>query len=320
MPRNLPIGNGSLLVAFDGQYRLADFYYPRVGMENHAAGRFRFGVWADDALHATDEPPWQRTLEYLRDTLVTDVQLQNDAIELRIRCYDTVDPDCVGYLRKIVVRKASARKRVTSSVSTTTSRCTETGSATTVMFDRLGRDSAVQGERRCILVNQRRRRSRVRCEAHAAAGEGRGPMPPTELCSMTAIAQGAVDATIAIPLHSRGTAADRVLLDLRGPHGCGSTGLDEVSGRGGGPSARAQWIAWYTWVNKPGMDLADLPDEIIDFYRRCYWWWPRKRPQRCGARGGTNPTSCGAITIILVYVDARRRIVCAAMDRAGFLN
>src|SRR5690349_21731228 len=104
MPRNLPIGNGSLLVAFDSQYRLADFYFPRVGMENHAAGKFCFGVWTDGALHATDEAPWHRTLEYLRDTLVTDVQLQHETIGLRIRCYDTVDPDSNIYLRKIVVR------------------------------------------------------------------------------------------------------------------------------------------------------------------------------------------------------------------------
>ena len=34
MPRDLPIGNGTMLVAFDSHYRLSDFYYPRVGMEN----------------------------------------------------------------------------------------------------------------------------------------------------------------------------------------------------------------------------------------------------------------------------------------------
>ena len=37
MPRELCIGNGSLLIAFDSQYRVADFYFPHVGMENHAA-------------------------------------------------------------------------------------------------------------------------------------------------------------------------------------------------------------------------------------------------------------------------------------------
>ena len=77
MPRDLPIGNGSLLVAFDSQYRLADFYFPRVGMENQVGAKFRLGVFCDGALHSTDADAWQRTLDYLRDTLVTDVQLQN---------------------------------------------------------------------------------------------------------------------------------------------------------------------------------------------------------------------------------------------------
>ena len=31
MPRDLAIGDGSLLVAFDAQYRLADFHFPHVG-------------------------------------------------------------------------------------------------------------------------------------------------------------------------------------------------------------------------------------------------------------------------------------------------
>ena len=69
MPRDLPVGNGSLLVAFDSSYRLADFYFPHVGMENQAASRFRMGVWCDGALHpCDDETRWQLSLEYLRDT------------------------------------------------------------------------------------------------------------------------------------------------------------------------------------------------------------------------------------------------------------
>ncbi len=38
MPRDLPIGNGTLLAAFDFDYRIRDFYFPRVGKENHALG------------------------------------------------------------------------------------------------------------------------------------------------------------------------------------------------------------------------------------------------------------------------------------------
>src|SRR5256885_4803523 len=111
MPRDLVIGNGSLLIGFDSQYRLADFYFPHVGMENHVASRFRFGVWSDGALHWVDEAPWRRQLAYLRDTLVTDVTCENAEMGLRLRCYDTVDVDRDAYVRKIVVRNQRDEKR-----------------------------------------------------------------------------------------------------------------------------------------------------------------------------------------------------------------
>src|SRR5687768_11320460 len=86
MPRDLPIGNGSMLIAFDSHYRLADFFFPHVEMENHAAARFRFGVWADESLHWIEDQNWKRSLTYLRDTLVTDVTCDNDTLGLKLRC------------------------------------------------------------------------------------------------------------------------------------------------------------------------------------------------------------------------------------------
>jgi GH15 family glucan-1,4-alpha-glucosidase len=47
MPRDIPVGNGNLLVCFDQEYRIRDLYFPHVGQENHLSGQFcRFGVWA----------------------------------------------------------------------------------------------------------------------------------------------------------------------------------------------------------------------------------------------------------------------------------
>ena len=49
MPRDIPVGNGSLLVNFDAHYQLRDIYWPYVGQENHTAGApCRFGVWVDN--------------------------------------------------------------------------------------------------------------------------------------------------------------------------------------------------------------------------------------------------------------------------------
>ena len=35
MPRDIPVGNGRLLVNFDDRYQIRDVYFPRVGQENH---------------------------------------------------------------------------------------------------------------------------------------------------------------------------------------------------------------------------------------------------------------------------------------------
>ena len=56
MPRDLPLGNGSLLVAFDQSYQIRDLYWPHVGQENHALGHpFRTGVWADGQFRWFDD-------------------------------------------------------------------------------------------------------------------------------------------------------------------------------------------------------------------------------------------------------------------------
>ena len=45
--RDIPVGNGHLLVNFDDKYQIRDIYFPHVGQENHTEGfPFRFGVWA----------------------------------------------------------------------------------------------------------------------------------------------------------------------------------------------------------------------------------------------------------------------------------
>ena len=51
MPRDLPVGNGSLLVNFDHTGQIRDIYWPHVGQENHTSGRVgRMGVWVDNRL------------------------------------------------------------------------------------------------------------------------------------------------------------------------------------------------------------------------------------------------------------------------------
>ena len=111
MPRDIPIGNGNLLVTHDQSYVLRDIYYPFVGRENHTDGHgFRFGVWADGKLDWVDGG-WKFNLGYVPESLVTHVQGTNDSLQVKLLCNDVVDYRENIYLKKMVLRNLAGRVR-----------------------------------------------------------------------------------------------------------------------------------------------------------------------------------------------------------------
>jgi glucoamylase len=111
MPRDIPVGNGSLLIAFDKDYVLRELYFPHVGLEDHTLGHpFRFAIWAD---HQFSEmgPEWQKDMRYFDDTLITQVKAVNARLGLELTCYDFVDFHLNIYLRKIVVKNLKQENR-----------------------------------------------------------------------------------------------------------------------------------------------------------------------------------------------------------------
>src|SRR3954469_9208601 len=120
MPRDIPVGNGRLLVTFDHRYQIRDIYFPRVGQENHAgAGPCRFGVYTDlpgrsggngspkHALAWTNDAGWVIRQRYLRDTLTTSVALDHREMKIAMYCNDVVD-----FHRNILVRKVKIKNLV----------------------------------------------------------------------------------------------------------------------------------------------------------------------------------------------------------------
>ena len=112
MPRDIPVGNGNLLIAFDADYQIRDLYFPYVGQENHAGwGPCRFGVWTGDRLAWTSDDGWTRSLQYLPETLATDVRLEHADLGVRLACSDVVDFNRNVYLRKIEVTNTAGERR-----------------------------------------------------------------------------------------------------------------------------------------------------------------------------------------------------------------
>ena len=113
MSRDLPIGNGSLLVNFDRNYQLRDIYYPRIGQENHTSGEpCRFGIWVDGRFSWLDDPARLRSLVYLPDTLVTNVTLRHPDLTLSLTFNDTVDLGRDMLLRRVTVHNEGPEREV----------------------------------------------------------------------------------------------------------------------------------------------------------------------------------------------------------------
>src|SRR5882757_9496241 len=118
MPRDIPVGNGQLLVTFDQQYQIRDLFFPHVGQENHAgAGPCRFGVYADvpgkhrgQLFWMTDG--WVIRQRYLRDTLTTSVSLDHRDLKLALYCNDVVDFHRPIYARKIKIKNLAGYDRL----------------------------------------------------------------------------------------------------------------------------------------------------------------------------------------------------------------
>ncbi|MEM1185745.1 MAG: glycoside hydrolase family 15 protein [Planctomycetota bacterium] len=112
MPRDIPVGNGDLLITFDEKYRVRDLYYPQVGRHNHTQGHVQhFGVWADGEFAWVADEGWTRDLRYKDGTLMTEVTLRHEELGLEIVCNDAVDFHEPVYFRRSTVRDLLGRKR-----------------------------------------------------------------------------------------------------------------------------------------------------------------------------------------------------------------
>ena len=111
MPRDIPLGNGKLLVTFDRYYQIRDIYFPHVGKENQTVGHpSRFGVWVDGQLSWLG-PDWQISLKYRDGTMVSQVEAYHPGLQVRLVCSDAVDFYEPVYVRKIIVRNLADRER-----------------------------------------------------------------------------------------------------------------------------------------------------------------------------------------------------------------
>ncbi len=276
MPRDLPVGNGSLLIAFDRFYRLRDLYYPNVGRHHHTAGHpQKFGVWADGEFAWIDEAGWERELRYRTDTLVTEVRLVHKGLGLELTCNDAVDFHEAVYFRRCVVRDLKGKPRDVRVFYHIDLSIKGSAVGDTANYDPQTNSVVLYKEDAYFLINA--------CDQHKCGidhwaigtkriGDAEGTWRDAEdgQLGRNAISQGSVDATVGFNLQIQPNDEAYVISWIA----CGET-YDDVKrlNKRIWEKSPDRLVArteayWRLWARKEPLNTTPLPENIRDaFYR-----------------------------------------------------
>lgn len=108
MARPIVLSNGELHVGINNFGLVHDFYYPYVGLENHAAGeglRHHVGVWVDGSMSWLDNnaKDWQISFSYPHRGLVGHISAVNETLGVILEFDDAVDAHMNVFYRNIHV-------------------------------------------------------------------------------------------------------------------------------------------------------------------------------------------------------------------------
>lgn len=271
--RDIPVGNGQLLVNFDSDYQIRDIYFPHVGQENHTEGfPFRFGVWADGKFSWTFADGWKRSLKYLPDTLVTDVRLENEHLGIALECNDTVASHENIFLRRVrVTDLRSNGERSIRIFFHHDFRIYENKIGDTAFFEPLTRSIVHYKKHRYFLINTQPP-FQLFATGRKAFRDKEGTWRDAEDGELGggAITEGSVDSTIGVEFGlDSGSTQDLFYWIAAG------TSRDEVVRMNRVVLERRpeEFVAytqnyWRAWVNKNDTDLSGLSSELAGQYKR----------------------------------------------------
>ena len=270
--RDIPVGNGSLLVTFDEKYQIRDVYFPHVGQENHTEGYpFRFGVWADGEFSWISGDDWKRELRYQKETLVTDVRLISERLGLEIVSRDTVASHENIFLRCVRVSNLRDAARDVRVFLHHDFRISENKVGDTAFYD---------PETFALVHYKRDRYFLINTEPHFDAfvtgrkdfrdQEGTWRDAEDGVLQGGAITEGSVDSTVGIHLNLKAQETrDFFYWIAAGKSHAEVAALNDLV-KEQTPNKYLAYTEnyWRVWVNKNDIDFADLPPEIVELFKR----------------------------------------------------
>lgn len=271
--RDIPVGNGSFLVTFDDKYHIRDIYFPHVGQENHTEGfPFRFGVWTDGRFSWLFGDEWSRRLRYLPETLVTDVELENVDLGLRINCNDTVASHDNIFLRRVRVTNLVSEQREVRIFLHHDFRIYENNVGDTAYFDPETRSLIHYKKHRYFLINTQPSFDSF-ATGRKAFRDQEGTWRDAEdgELSRGVITEGSVDSTLAVYLDLEPESEGEFYYWIAAGNSYGQVKDLNSHVLARRPERYLNYTAnyWQAWVKKNDRsDLDSLPADVADLYTR----------------------------------------------------
>lgn len=325
MPREIVLGNGSLNVALDKKMQIRDFFYPLVGLENHAGHFFRFGV-AVDGVFSWVNDNWEISTQYMPETLVSRYIAVNRELEIELEVNDAVYSFLDIYLRKIAIKNLSDRKREAKVFMSQDFHIYGEDTGDTAMYESVLQALIHYKRKRYFLINGENAKGDGIFEYSAGIKEAfgkEGAWKDAEdgILEMNPIAQGSVDSAVSFQVKIDAKSVGFVYYWIA----CG-TSLDKVKElntliKKTGVEQMLLETENYcsAWVNKRDLNLSILPKEIIRLFKTSLLIMRTHVDN-----GGSIIASCDSDILqfhkdTYSYMWPRDASICAmAFDKAGF--
>jgi len=275
MPRDIPVGNGKLLICFDQQYNIRDLYFPHVGQENHVQGEYcRLGIWVENRFSWVGKD-WKVDLGYEEDTLVTRVSLYHENLGVLLICRDVVDFHENIYVREIIVENLLPQDRHIRLFLSHNLDISGNSVGDTAAFDPLSSGLVHYKGSRYFLIGGKTEEKEgfdqfAVGQKNINGKEGTYVDAEDGVLSGNTIAQGSVDSVIGLHLDIKGTSRKKAFYWLVvGENWNDVRRLDDlVKHKKPENLLKRTSDYWHLWVHKETLSLDVLPPAVARLYRR----------------------------------------------------
>jgi oligosaccharide amylase len=273
--RDIPVGNGNLLAAFDEGSILREFYFPHVGEENHTRGEpFRMGIWLDGTINWIPDG-WNVINDYLDHSLVTNVILTHERLGLQIQSNDLVDYHENIYLKKITLENLSDERKEGRFFLGQDFHIYGTDIGDTAAFKPETNGLLhYKGERYFLIGLYANKKYGIDLYSTGAkkSGQYEGTWKDAEdgVLEQNPIAQGSVDSILGIPFQIEGKGKETFYYWISaGKHWEEVAALDAlVRLKTPNEIFRRTFNYWKLWIEKENLDSRLLPEKIFRLYQR----------------------------------------------------